>query len=294
MGYQNIDHRGTAKFENGSLIRTSLNGMPETATQVKKFGNYVMGLFPIKGENVDMIYVYSPDGTEVANLFFGLENENDTNMQGAVEVDKPHQRKGIATEMYKWAEELSGMKMEPSLPHSKDAEAFWNQPEREFGIRNSRVARRIISLFESTAVEDMRDLSSTGDVFTGLETYNFTTSDGQSYNVAFKHTEDYIWEVSFTAQDEYGTDTYRLQGDRKAFEVMSNVISLIQNFMLQNKDVVQNIIFAASTSEPSRVKSYRAMIKRFFGNNYDEYEKDLSINFTINNPHFSEEEAWGW
>lgn len=50
-----------------------------------------------------------------------------------VEVKKEHRRKGLATAMYRHAEQSVGKKIEPSFLQSKEAESLWSQPNRPFG-----------------------------------------------------------------------------------------------------------------------------------------------------------------
>ena len=46
---------------------------------------------------------------------------------------EPHQRKGLASAMYKLGESHSGKKIEASPFQSSSAEGFWSQPNRPFG-----------------------------------------------------------------------------------------------------------------------------------------------------------------
>ena len=50
-----------------------------------------------------------------------------------VSVHKDHRRKGIANEMYRLAEEHSGLQIQRSDRQSRDAKALWSQPNRPFG-----------------------------------------------------------------------------------------------------------------------------------------------------------------
>jgi len=51
----------------------------------------------------------------------------------SIDIRKDRRRQGIATSIYQWVEELTKDTVYPSMPHSSDAEAFWNQPDRRFG-----------------------------------------------------------------------------------------------------------------------------------------------------------------
>lgn len=49
------------------------------------------------------------------------------------EVHREHVRKGLASGMYKYIEEITGSKIRPSRIQTDYAKALWNQPERPFG-----------------------------------------------------------------------------------------------------------------------------------------------------------------
>lgn len=74
-------------------------------------------------------------GEEIANVSYGKESEDD-DLMASVEVRKSWRRRGVATAIYKWIEELTGFTIHPSYPNSNDAKAFWNQPNRGFGPEN--------------------------------------------------------------------------------------------------------------------------------------------------------------
>ena len=73
------------------------------------------------------------NGTEIGRAGYGLPKENSL-LKAAVHVSKNKQRMGIASNIYEWIEELTGRKLHPDIPHSKSAEAFWNNPKRKFGF----------------------------------------------------------------------------------------------------------------------------------------------------------------
>jgi hypothetical protein len=72
------------------------------------------------------------DGTEVANSSYGKPYEHST-LKCTVDVRSDKRRLGIASNMYVWIEELTGEKIYPDTPHSKKAELFWSNPNRQFG-----------------------------------------------------------------------------------------------------------------------------------------------------------------
>lgn len=73
------------------------------------------------------------DGTEIANADYGKEKENSL-MKATIDVRKDKRRTGIASNIYQWIEKLTGDKLYPDIPHSKSAEALWNNPNRKFGF----------------------------------------------------------------------------------------------------------------------------------------------------------------
>lgn len=79
------------------------------------------------------ITAYDKAGNEAGFASFGHAQDN-TILPLIANVEKEHQRKGLATAMYKLAEEKSGRKVfwQPQL-QSKQAKKFWNQPDRPFG-----------------------------------------------------------------------------------------------------------------------------------------------------------------
>lgn len=52
---------------------------------------------------------------------------------GMSEIHPGHRRKGLASSMYQLAEQKLGAKLQPSHFQTEDAEALWNQPNRQFG-----------------------------------------------------------------------------------------------------------------------------------------------------------------
>ena len=72
------------------------------------------------------------DGTEVGNASYGKQNEN-LRLKASVDVRPDKRRLGIASNMYKWIEELTNEKLYPDVPHSQLAAKFWDSPKRTFG-----------------------------------------------------------------------------------------------------------------------------------------------------------------
>lgn len=72
------------------------------------------------------------DGTEVANSSYGKTTEYSP-IKSTIDVRPDKRRMGIASNVYKWIEELTGDVLHPDTPHSKSAEKLWAQPNREFG-----------------------------------------------------------------------------------------------------------------------------------------------------------------
>jgi hypothetical protein len=72
------------------------------------------------------------NGTEVGNVSYGKQKQTDL-LKATVDVRPDKRRLGIATNMYKWIEELTGEKIYPDVPHSQLAAKFWGSPDRTFG-----------------------------------------------------------------------------------------------------------------------------------------------------------------
>jgi len=138
------------------------------------YRDYTFVYFPSKNGNY--IVVYDENEDVAGTLFFDpVWDINDDKIEGAVEVHPDHRRHGLATEMYKMAERLAGMKMKPSHPHSADAEAFWNQPNRPFGENTIKLKRLLL---EARFGKKMI-LSIGNDRFVALMSHNTKTSIGE-------------------------------------------------------------------------------------------------------------------
>lgn len=73
------------------------------------------------------------DGTEVANSSFGKESL-DSELKASIDVRPDKRRLGIASNVYKMIEKITGNKLHPDLPHSDSAKSLWGNPNRGFGF----------------------------------------------------------------------------------------------------------------------------------------------------------------
>lgn len=74
------------------------------------------------------------DGNEVGSATIGLTKDKSHIYVWDVNVDEAQRRKGIATELYKQAEQEFGKSLQPGVSGlSEDSRALWNQPNRPFG-----------------------------------------------------------------------------------------------------------------------------------------------------------------
>lgn len=105
----------------------------KSATETKQFKNYTLYYLKNTYEEYSKILATDHSGTIIGELFFGKPSASSNNIEGAIQIHPDHRRRGIASEMYEWAEKLSGMIIQPSYPHSPSASKFWNQPNIKFG-----------------------------------------------------------------------------------------------------------------------------------------------------------------
>ena len=110
----------------------------KAGAQTFSHGPYTITFYPGKGYLGDLV-AREPGGNVVGSLFF--DQVEGGSMEGAVEVDPNHRRKGIASQLYMIAEQIAGKRFQPSLPHTPDAEAFWGQKGRQFGSMRTFVCR---------------------------------------------------------------------------------------------------------------------------------------------------------
>ena len=69
------------------------------------------------------------NGDVIGTLYAG--EHSDGKMVGSVEVRPDYRRKGVATEMYNYMEEVTGKKLKPAKKNSEDAQAFWSDRNKK-------------------------------------------------------------------------------------------------------------------------------------------------------------------
>lgn len=106
----------------------------------KQFKNFVMLLrvnnmgTPNEDDFLGDIKTFdATDGTEVGSAFYGYDKGV---VVVSVDVRPDMRRQGIATQMYKWIEEIAGETVYPEPTHTELANKFWNQPNRQFGPKD--------------------------------------------------------------------------------------------------------------------------------------------------------------
>ena len=75
-------------------------------------------------------------GNVVGLLYGGIRGQG---LEGAVEVHPHHRRKGIATNLYNFGEEITGKKFLPSRPHTPDAADFWQAREQQTQMQDPKI-----------------------------------------------------------------------------------------------------------------------------------------------------------
>ena len=98
---------------------------------------YVDVDIPTKSWNIGLyIYKYFDEGNDTGyiqalyndelagTLYFGRDPDNNRYV-GSVEVEPEHQRKGIASNLYDFAEKVVGERFVPDSQQTNDAKAFW-------------------------------------------------------------------------------------------------------------------------------------------------------------------------
>lgn len=119
---------------------------------------------PHEGAN---IRATDPAGRVVGCLFYGGwdgQGPAHPHLEGAVEVDPGFRRRGVATAMYRWAEQMSGKEFRPGRGHTPLAEAFWQQPDRSFGSGLKKTYRE----YMGEVGEDAEDLAKAEDLIKAL------------------------------------------------------------------------------------------------------------------------------
>ena len=102
--------------------------------KIKEFSNFTLIQIPVSDEMIvgKILAFDNGDQTEIANADYGREHKW-SDLVVAVDIRPDWRRKKVATEIYKFIEELMGDKISPDLPHSDSASKFWAQPNRPFG-----------------------------------------------------------------------------------------------------------------------------------------------------------------
>jgi GNAT superfamily N-acetyltransferase len=126
-----------------AALDDSLRDSLRRAQKSKSFNGYEMYWLPHKGGDATILAV---DGNKVVgSLFYGKERPSDETLKGAIEVRPEYRRQGIATELYVWAEQLSGLGFLPDEPHTEAAQALWGQKSRPFGMRETDPLKSLIA-----------------------------------------------------------------------------------------------------------------------------------------------------
>jgi hypothetical protein len=115
-----------------------LDQYPESL-QRKKIGDIVLINEPPSTPYDDMGKIHAfdvNDGTEIGNSSYGYTSKRSTTLKATIDVRPDWRRRGVATEIYKFIEEITGDKLWPDYPHSPSAEKFWKQSNRPFGEKD--------------------------------------------------------------------------------------------------------------------------------------------------------------
>jgi hypothetical protein len=132
---------------------------------------------------------------------------------------------------------------------------------------------------------------------TGYKNYSFNTSDGSQYKVFFVYSGADIWNVSFgwenpNPADKYDQYKHQMLGGKQAFEVMTNVVAIIKQYMEDNPETVREIEFTAEADEKSRVRLYNKILERS-GLYYVAEEGVGFVFYTLENPLYTGEHNRG-
>jgi hypothetical protein len=101
---------------------------PSRYTRTKRFKDFVMHWRPVPNDPgyFEIEVTLEDESRVVASLFAGPWQTTDTTaLEGAIEVDPGFRRQGIATALYDWGEQLTGLKFVPAPSHTPAAAAFW-------------------------------------------------------------------------------------------------------------------------------------------------------------------------
>lgn len=75
------------------------------------------------------------DGVEVGFALVSWSHEHKGISSHETKIHPEHRRKGLATALYQYAEQLSGKRMYPHHSQTSEANELWAQPDRPFGRR---------------------------------------------------------------------------------------------------------------------------------------------------------------
>jgi hypothetical protein len=145
---------------------------------------------------------------------------NTVNVVANAYVDDEYQRKGLATAMYNWAEELSGKKLVPyewfssEEPMSSAGKAFWKQREKpsHWESKTESLISKMVSLTESidqiTEAKfksyDLNDFIDSVKELKNLWPQSDESDNEDNNNWLFKHPKPYPkskWLIHFTNKD---------------------------------------------------------------------------------------------
>jgi GNAT superfamily N-acetyltransferase len=124
---------------------------PAQFQKTKKVREFTLHWRPVPRDRgyFDIVATISPKPgvyQVVGTVFYGPWNtEDSTRLEGAIEVDPNFRRKGLASAMYDWGEQLSGLKFAPASSHTDAAEAFWQARKRHMAAAVMlRFTRRMV------------------------------------------------------------------------------------------------------------------------------------------------------
>lgn len=124
-------------------------------------GGYTMHVTPGDTSDGDgqfwNMYVTKDDQVVATNFFGYFDDQAGETIECAPHVTGTARRRGIATAMYQWAEEVSGRPAAPADRHSEDADGLWGQENRPFGHAKSALSggggRHPLAVAEAEPVE---------------------------------------------------------------------------------------------------------------------------------------------
>lgn len=94
---------------------------------------------PVDEDGDRMIHAVDHDGTYVGQAYYGNHPSRPGHIELVPEVHPEHRRRGIGTELYNYAEELSGKPSAPASSHSADAAAFWHHRQAKRWMPSQRL-----------------------------------------------------------------------------------------------------------------------------------------------------------